>query len=89
MATINIHEAKTHLSKLVERATTGEEIVIAKSGKALVRLVPLNMAPEGKNPREAGWGKDLLQHANLDALFDPTLNKEIEDAFYGPLEPES
>lgn len=38
---INIHEAKTHLSRLVEQASAGEEIIIAKAGKPMARLVPL------------------------------------------------
>lgn len=41
MDTINLYEAKTHLSELVERAAAGEEIVIAKAGRPLARLVPL------------------------------------------------
>ena len=41
MDTINLYEAKTHLSGLVERAAAGEEIVIAKAGRPLARLVPL------------------------------------------------
>ena len=41
METINLYEAKTHLSELVERAAAGEEIVIAKAGRPLARLVPL------------------------------------------------
>jgi prevent-host-death family protein len=40
-APVNIHEAKTHLSRLVERAEAGEEIVIARAGKPVARLVPL------------------------------------------------
>lgn len=39
--TINIHEAKTHLSRLVEQAAAGKEIVIAKAGKPMARLVPM------------------------------------------------
>ena len=39
--TVNIHEAKTHLSKLVEQAAQGKEFVIAKAGKPMVRVVPL------------------------------------------------
>ena len=42
MQTYNIHEAKTHLSRLVEQAAKGEPFVIAKSGKPLVKVVPLN-----------------------------------------------
>ncbi len=41
MTKVNIHEAKTNFSKLIERALAGEEIVIAKSGKPLLKLVPL------------------------------------------------
>lgn len=39
--TVNIHEAKTHLSRLIEQAAQGEDIVIAKSGKPVVRVVPI------------------------------------------------
>jgi len=45
---INIHEAKTHLSRLVERVAAGEEIVITKAGKPMARLVPLAAAPRPK-----------------------------------------
>lgn len=41
MATVNIHEAKTHFSKLVDRVLQGEEVVIAKAGRPVARLVPL------------------------------------------------
>jgi prevent-host-death family protein len=52
-STFNIHEAKTQLSRLVERAAAGESIVIAKAGKARVRLVPAgDAAPE---PRRLGF----------------------------------
>lgn len=42
MQTINIHQAKTHLSRLVEQATKGESFVIAKAGKPLVKVTPLD-----------------------------------------------
>lgn len=45
---INIHDAKTHLSRLVEQAAAGTEIVIAKAGKPMARLVPLAAAPKPK-----------------------------------------
>jgi prevent-host-death family protein len=45
---INIHEAKTHLSRLVEQAALGKEIIIAKAGKPMARLVPLSNAPRPK-----------------------------------------
>ena len=49
---VNLYEAKTHLSRLVEQAAKGETIVIAKGGRALAKLVPLNT--ERKQPRELG-----------------------------------
>lgn len=45
---INIHEAKTHLSRLVEQAALGKEIIIAKAGKPMARLVPLVAASRAK-----------------------------------------
>ena len=45
MQTVNIHDAKTHLSRLLERVAEGEEIIIAKAGKAVARLVPLEEPP--------------------------------------------
>ncbi len=65
--TVNIYEAKTHLSRLVDQAAAGEDIVIARAGKPLVRLVPV----EQKAPRQPG----LLAHLNLhlpdEFFFDP------------------
>ena len=48
METINIHEAKTHLSRLVEQAAKGEPFIIAKAGKPLVKVVPLQGSLHGK-----------------------------------------
>lgn len=45
MLTVNIHEAKTHLSRFVEQAAAGEEIIIAKAGKPIAKIVPLQNAP--------------------------------------------
>jgi prevent-host-death family protein len=50
MKTVNIHEAKTHLSRLVDEAAKGEAFVIAKAGKPMVRVVPLEEEPK-KKPR--------------------------------------
>jgi prevent-host-death family protein len=46
--TINIHEAKTHLSRLVDEVAAGHEVIIAKAGKPLARLVPLVVQPRAK-----------------------------------------
>ena len=54
---INLYEAKTHLSELVERAAEGEEIVIAKAGKPRARLVSL---ARGKGRRSAAFGRNLM-----------------------------
>lgn len=49
MTTVNVHEAKTHFSKLLERAHAGEEIIVAKAGKPYAKLVPL-VQPEPRVP---------------------------------------
>jgi len=54
---INLYEAKTNLSSLVERAAGGEEIVIAKAGKPMARLVAL---PKTKGKRSAAFGRNLM-----------------------------
>ncbi|HEY2482173.1 MAG TPA: type II toxin-antitoxin system prevent-host-death family antitoxin [Caulobacteraceae bacterium] len=54
MRTVNIHEAKTQLSRLVDRAAKGESFVIAKAGKPLVKVVALS-APEPANMRRFGF----------------------------------
>lgn len=51
MRTVNIHEAKTHLSRLVERAAQGEPFVIARAGKPLVKVVPIGAPPAGETRR--------------------------------------
>jgi prevent-host-death family protein len=55
-ATVNVHEAKTHLSRLLERVERGEEIVIARAGKPVARLVPIEPSP-GKRPIGRDKGK--------------------------------
>jgi len=54
MRTVNIHEAKTHLSRLVEQAAEGDPFVIAKSGKPLVKVVSLD-APEADQVKRVGF----------------------------------
>jgi len=58
MKTVNIHEAKTHLSRLVDRAAKGESFVIAKAGKPLVKVVPVD-APVA--PRRLGFLKGEIE----------------------------
>ncbi len=76
---VNIHEAKTHFSRLVERAAAGEEIVIAKAGEPRARLVPLvDAAPRRRKPGSMK-GKIWLA-PDWDS---PEVNTEIADLFEG------
>ena len=54
MDIVNIHEAKTHLSRLVERAAKGESFIIAKAGKAMVKVVPVD-GPDQSQMRRIGF----------------------------------
>jgi prevent-host-death family protein len=75
MLTVNIHEAKAHLSKLVERAAKGEAFVIAKAGKPLVKVVALK-APD--TPRRLGF---LTGQITVPDDFDRMGAAEIEALF--------
>jgi len=77
MAEVNIHEAKTHLSRLLRRVAAGEEIVIARAGKPVARLVP---AAEPKRPRELGRHCGEIWIAED---FDDPLPDDIQAAFEG------
>jgi len=72
---VNIHEAKTHLSRLLTRVMGGEEIIIAKSGKPVARLVPFNKRPTERNPGSAAG--DIV----LSPDFDAPLPDELLDSF--------
>jgi prevent-host-death family protein len=50
---INIHEAKTHFSKLLQRVLSGEEVIIAKAGRPVARLMPYTPAPQSRVPGSA------------------------------------
>ena len=77
MRTINIHEAKTHLSRLVDEVSAGEELIIAKAGKPLARLVPIKLARPTRKP---GFLKGKIRIAND---FDAPLPSDLIDAFEG------
>ena len=72
---VNIHAAKTQLSKLVERAHRGEEIILAKHGKAYARLVPLE--PDQLTPRQLGFLKIQLSPESTAALLAPLDDEEL------------
>ena len=77
MSTVNIHQAKTHFSRLVDLAASGEEIIIAKSGKPVARLVPYT--PKG-TVRRPGVMRGKIR---IKKNFDAPLPKELLDSFGG------
>ena len=79
MEIINIHQAKTHLSRLIERVVKGESIIIAKAGKPLVKVVPLD-TPAETEVRRLG---SLLGQFSIPEDFDRMGSSEIEEMFYG------
>ena len=79
MRTVNIHQAKTHLSRLVERAAKGESFVIAKAGKPLVKVMPLD-APAPAESRRLGF---MAGQIAVPDDFDRMGSKEIARLFGG------
>jgi prevent-host-death family protein len=77
--TINMHEAKTHLSRLVEKAARGESFIIAKNGKPMVKVVAID-APEKKELMRIGFLKGQI---TVPADFDRMFEAEIDQMFYG------
>lgn len=77
MQTVNMHEAKTHLSRLVDRAAKGEPFVIARAGKPLVKVVPVDLPKQGKR---FGFMEGQFQ---VPDDFDDMMQTEIEEMFYG------
>jgi prevent-host-death family protein len=81
MQTINIHEAKTHLSRLVDQAVRGESFVIAKAGKPLVKVIALG-TPEAGQIKRIGF---LTGHISVPDDFDQMDSDEVEKLFNGDL----
>ncbi|OGA00873.1 MAG: hypothetical protein A3H35_18515 [Betaproteobacteria bacterium RIFCSPLOWO2_02_FULL_62_17] len=77
MHTVNIHEAKTHLSRLVEEVSKGQEILIAKSGKPMAKLTGIKTV---KPKRQPGFLKGKIKIADD---FDAPLPDDLLDAFEG------
>ena len=75
MITVNIHEAKTHFSKLIKEACQGEEVIIAKAGVPLIRLVPIMKNNKERVPGSAK-GKIIISDD-----FDTPLPAEIIESF--------
>ncbi len=79
MKKVNIHEAKTQLSKLVDEASKGEPFIIAKAGKPVVKVMPLK-SPTGKQVRRLGF---MTGEIAVPDDFDRMGDREIERLFSG------
>ncbi|MGB8427738.1 MAG: type II toxin-antitoxin system Phd/YefM family antitoxin [Desulfobacterales bacterium] len=75
MISVNIHEAKTHLSRLLERVAAGEEVLISKAGKPMAKLIPLAKPQEDRVP---GLDRELF---TIPDDFDAPLPDEIRELF--------
>jgi len=73
---VNIHEAKTHLSRLIERVEAGEEITLARAGRPVARLVPY---PRRTSPRRPGLLRGRIRVA--EDFDSPEVNERIADLF--------
>jgi prevent-host-death family protein len=81
---VNIHYAKTHLSRLIEQAENGEEVILARDGKPAVKLVPIPAKAQKRSLLGSGVGKIWIS----DDFNSPETNREIEELFYNSsLEP--
>ena len=76
MKTVNVYEAKTHLSQLLDLAASGEEVIIARAGRPMARLVAYQVDQGSRKP---GYWKGKVK---IDKDFDD-LSKEISKAFRG------
>lgn len=82
--TVNVHDAKTHLSRLLERAESGEEIVIARAGKPVARLVPYTSE---RPKRTFGALKGQIRILPGFDELDDEIAREFDDSIARPLEP--
>ncbi|MBF0872122.1 type II toxin-antitoxin system Phd/YefM family antitoxin [Gluconobacter japonicus] len=80
MRTVNIHEAKTHLSRLLEAAMKGESFIIAKAGRPMVRVSPIT-APEETQKRRLGF---LSGQIRVPEDFDRMGQDDVISLFDGP-----
>jgi prevent-host-death family protein len=78
---VNMHEAKTHLSRLVERVERGDEIVISRAGKPAAKLVPVAQKKPGRRKLGAWEGKGFWMVSDEEMK---KVDQEIAEEFYGP-----
>jgi prevent-host-death family protein len=75
MISVNVHEAKTHLSRLLKRVAAGEEILISKAGKPMAKLTPISKPQSNRVP---GLDKGLIQ---IPDDFDAPLSDDVLELF--------
>jgi prevent-host-death family protein len=75
MDPVNVHEAKTHFSKLLERVSHGEEVTISKAGRPVAKLVPVRPTTDRRTPGSARG------RIKIGADFDEALPEDIQRAF--------
>ena len=79
MTQVNVHEAKTHFSKLLDRVAKGEEIVVARAGKPVAKLIPMEDPAEIAKRRIGFMAGKITVPKDFDTMFQ----EEIEKEFYG------
>jgi prevent-host-death family protein len=79
MHTVNIHEAKTHLSRLVDEAARGEAFIIAKAGKPLVKVVPLDANEIGAHRRLGFMKGEIRVPDDFDQMGAETIERLFQD----------
>ena len=75
--TFNVHDAKTHLSRLMDRAHAGEEIILAKAGEPWAKMVAFRAVP--RSPRQPGRFKHLLKDVSYEDVMAPCFTEEELD----------
>jgi prevent-host-death family protein len=79
MQTYNIHDAKTHLSRLVEQAAKGEPFVIAKAGKPMVKVIPLNAPGPSQTKRFGFMAEQISVPDDFDRMGEAEIVKMFEE----------
>jgi prevent-host-death family protein len=82
MRTYNIHEAKTHLSRLIDEVESGEPFIIAKAGKPKAQVIPIR-ASKKKAKQRIGFMKGMYTLPDNFEAIDKQLDREIEELFLG------
>ena len=73
MLAVNIHEAKTHLSRLVEDAAHGKPFIIAKSGKPMVKVIPFSTVEQGSERRLGFMSGEILVPDDFDSMDNASI----------------